>query len=167
MLIVIAYCLISLVPIANIIVGSVYVDKCSIDTRIPIWLIVNGAFGLLVNIYIISYNLYLICKKNKRQRQSKIARVLCCCPTMLVETFLVVWFVCGNVWVFQVRDTVRIDEKSADLSTYCHSTCYLFAFWMIIVTWILVALVALLCILFCCVCISDCLKNGPPAEASA
>lgn len=33
-----------LLPLAMIIIGSRYKDECPVDSKIPIWLIVTGAF---------------------------------------------------------------------------------------------------------------------------
>lgn len=65
------------------------------------------------------------------------------CLSSVIELFLFAWFICGNVWVYSVKDIVTNDSPTA--ASYCNYTCYYFAFWSITVSWILIGL-------FCCCC---------------
>ena len=50
------------VPLAAIVIGSVFHKKCTIQSNIPIWLIVSGVFGVLYSIMRISIGIWIIVK---------------------------------------------------------------------------------------------------------
>jgi hypothetical protein len=52
-----------------------------------------------------------------------------------ISLFAVIWFIIGNVWVFSKHSTVQYTNSS--LGTYCNQTLYQYAFWSIIVSYIL------------------------------
>ena len=45
---------------------------------------------------------------------------------LLVQPFIFVWFVCGNMWIYRNYQPNYVDPESAD---YCNKTLYLFAYW--------------------------------------
>jgi hypothetical protein len=49
-------------PIAMIVIGSLYKDKCPINYKIPIWLIVSGVFGCLSALVRTASNCYVLIK---------------------------------------------------------------------------------------------------------
>ena len=54
-------------------------------------------------------------------------------------------FLKGNVWVFGANN--RVQHDNPQLNTYCQMTLYRFAFWIIIITYIMMAVS---CCLSCC-----------------
>ncbi len=59
---------------------------------------------------------------------------------------LFLWIILkGNVWVFGAKTTVTFDNEQSP--NYCHKTLYEFAFWIIIITYILMVVS---CCLSCC-----------------
>ena len=44
-----------------------------------------------------------------------------------IDFFLIIWFICGNVWVYHNYIPNYHDMNSPQ---YCHNTLYLFAFWL-------------------------------------
>ena len=45
----------------------------------------------------------------------------------LVQFFVLVWFICGNVWVYRNYEPNYEEPENAD---YCKKMLYLFAFWV-------------------------------------
>jgi hypothetical protein len=89
--------------------------------------------------------------------------------TVILSLFLSVWFIVvsednifllsffsfhsewkGNVWIFQVKSTVNLNDSTS--SNYCHPTLYNFAFWILISSYIVAFVSSCLpcCIGFCC-----------------
>jgi hypothetical protein len=60
--------------------------------------------------------------------------------------FLIIWFVCGNIWVYANFSKVQYIDNSLE-QTYCDRLTYLFAFWIITSMYLLITLG---CIFFCC-----------------
>lgn len=134
-------------PIAMIVIGAVYKDECPIQKNIPIWLIVAGSFGCLSTILRTISSCISLWKKQgataspEDNDENKFAKKNCL--TSLVELFLFIWFILGNVWVYSIKQNVQYSPEI--IQTYCHQTLYLFAFWVITLSWIFTAL-------FCCCC---------------
>lgn len=89
--------------------------------------------------------------------------------TLVLSTFLSVWFILvsednlfllsffyshsewkGNVWIFQVKSTVNLNDSTS--ANYCHPTLYNFAFWILISSYIVAFVLPYIacCIGFCC-----------------
>ena len=61
----------------------------------------------------------------------------------ILDFFLFVWFICGNVWIYH---NYKPDFEDVDSADYCNKTLYLFAFWITTSTYILIG------VMCCCVC---------------
>lgn len=132
-------------PIAMIIIGSVYKDSCPIQKNIPIWLIVAGSFGCLSTLLrTISSCINLYKKRDSAANNNENEFAKKSCLSSLVELFLFIWFILGNVWVYSIQKSVQYNPEITQ--TYCHETLYLFAFWVITISWIFTGL------FFCCCC---------------
>ncbi len=77
-------------------------------------------------------------QSNKRYEEPSYLTCIFC----IIGTFLFVWFIIGNYWVFSVLSKVQYTKPDLP-STYCSSICYLFSFWTIIACWIVFGLFAL------------------------
>ena len=99
-------------PLVMIVIGSIYADKCSVDNKIPIYLIVQGSAFLLV--CVLSWKGWT---KYQTLRYSLI---------VIMSVFLLVWFVLGTVWIYRVY--VPNFDPSAE--PYCNEVLYRCAFWM-------------------------------------
>ena len=77
--------------------------------------------------------------ENQEQGEEKKKRPL----ESLLDCFLFVWFICGNVWIYRNYEPDYVDSYKSD---YCHKTLYQFAFWITTSTYILVG------VMCCCVC---------------
>ena len=127
-------------PIVKIIVGINYRDECPINLSIPLWLIIDGIFFILLVISIAFFKYFD-----------------CSLMTSVLGVFLVSWLVRGSVWVYGVRNNVSFN--SLNTTYYCNSLCYQLAFWNITITWGLIASMVLTLI-----CAIACSKNQTAAQ---
>ncbi|KAJ7363288.1 hypothetical protein OS493_011571 [Desmophyllum pertusum] len=116
-------------PIAMIVIGAQYKNQCPVEDKIPIYLIVAGAVGVF-------RNLIALCQRakegiNQEEEEEKKKTHL----ESILDCFLFIWFICGNVWIYQNYQPIYDDPSSSD---YCHKTLYLFAFWVTTCTYIFV-----------------------------
>lgn len=70
----------------------------------------------------------------------------------VLNLFLFIWFIVGNIWVYS-KYRLNLISLLGDLLNYCNLIFYLFVFWVIIVSYILMGLI---CFCICClgVCVS-------------
>ncbi|XP_075693014.1 transmembrane protein 272-like isoform X2 [Rhinoderma darwinii] len=107
--------------------GSMHVDNCPVEPKIPIYLIVAGVFHLLSFILI---PLKMVAEKLAYSIES------------LLGIFSFCWFIAGSVWVFGVYQ---------DNPRRCNDLVYKFAFGILIFEYIFLAfLVAVICLFTCC-----------------
>ncbi|XP_052718735.1 transmembrane protein 272-like isoform X1 [Crassostrea angulata] len=145
------------IPVANIVIGALYRDKCPLERFIPIYLIVSGAVGIV-------YNVFGILRKLAKSRNGEgeeeedrpgVFTSICNC---LFGCFLFAWFIAGNVWIYSNYDDWSKDPSHVD--KYCHPTCYLYAFWTTTAVYIMTGATIVLgccsaCIAACCSCFQD------------
>ncbi len=111
--------------------GVQHIDQCPVESKIPIYLIVLGAFGLLRDM--------IACRNrlkndgegeatsgamNDGEDEELSERHMYC--QLLTVCFILPWFICGNVWVYK---NYTPSFQPGD-SNYCDKTLYLFAFWL-------------------------------------
>ncbi|XP_072542911.1 transmembrane protein 272-like [Salminus brasiliensis] len=99
------------VPIAQIVIGAVYLSECPEQHYIPLYLVVLGVFGLLALFSC------LPCSQN----------ILCYVWNGLVFAFIICWFISGSVWIYSIYPPNYNSTVHGEL--YCNETVYLFAFW--------------------------------------
>ncbi|RNA29176.1 hypothetical protein BpHYR1_037518 [Brachionus plicatilis] len=139
----------SVIPIAMLIIGVISQEKCSIQSKIPLWLIVMGVGGV-VSASLKFLGSMITCIKSRKDRKYSEPKILSCFNGIL-SLFLFIWFILGNYWVYSIYDKVQYDSL-VDPETYCDKLCYLFSFWSITTTWILLGLSCLCsCVLVCVV----------------
>lgn len=130
------------IPIACIIIGVEYKDRCPAERYIPIYLIVLGSFGILRNLVGL-YSQIKIRSSNGdgeddgHKAKSSFEHCISC--------FLVIWFIAGNVWIYSIYEPEYMDTSSLD---YCDKGLYLFAFWLTTASYIVIGL---MCFCMCCV----------------
>ncbi|XP_068115663.1 transmembrane protein 272-like [Hyperolius riggenbachi] len=113
--------------IAMIIIGSMHVDNCPVEPKIPIYLIVAGVFHLVAFVLI---PLKLIAEKVAYAIEG------------VLGLFSFCWFIAGSVWVFRVYQ---------DNPRRCNDLAYKFAFGILIFEYIFLAfVVAVVCLCTCC-----------------
>ena len=52
----------------------------------------------------------------------------------------------GSVWVFSINNEVVYDDSTSE--SFCPKSCYLFAFWSIILAYIFIPLITAFCLCF-------------------
>ena len=117
--------------------GAKYKNDCPAEDKIPIYLIVAGAVGVFRNL--ISLGQRAKQSDNQDEEEEKRKRPV----ESILDCFLFVWFICGNVWIYQNYRHVSFERGDTN---YCNETLYHFAFWITTSTYILVG------VLCCCVC---------------
>ena len=120
--------------------GSSYEHECPREPRIPIYLLVGGAFGTL--------HLVLLLWQQKKSRDlnhlgdgadddddddlddgvmSRSCRFTC----YVLSAFLMVWFVLGNVWVLGVWQP-NFSQPLHDPQNWCHRVVFFFSFYQLL-----------------------------------
>ncbi|XP_078518442.1 uncharacterized protein LOC144783232 [Lissotriton helveticus] len=102
--------------IAEIVIGSVYLQQCPAQRFIPIYLIVNGVIVIVMSLLSIVAGL----------RPNKLVYGI----LALLSLFWFAWLITGSVWTFPLYPNF----------TNCNRTVYLFTFSILIIQWIILAL---------------------------
>jgi len=127
--------------ITMLVVGFVKKDECPIQEKIPIFLIVAGAIGIL------SKSLPFINRKLD----------WCLVDLVISVIYLIefIWIIVGSVWVYQIYKPNYNPSKGP----YCSESAYLLSFWLITIQWIIMAITTILgCLCCCCPCLK-CFKK--------
>ncbi|XP_030649007.1 transmembrane protein 272 [Chanos chanos] len=133
-------------PVAEIVIGALYVNDCPVQKYIPVYLIVAGGFALALALLSC-----LPCSRESEDGSQSALSGLCTAWNSLISLFLFCWFITGNVWIYSVYQPSYVPNNVH----YCNKTLYLFAFWTTTLVYILmgVAMAVGCCALFClCVC---------------
>ncbi|XP_041094317.1 transmembrane protein 272-like isoform X2 [Polyodon spathula] len=130
-------------PIAQIAIGSLYLNDCPVQPRIPIYLIVSGVF-------VLSLDLVSCVPRGERVEEGEsFYRSFINTWSSLASLFLFIWFITGNVWIYSIYEP---SYSVPDMQS-CHKTLYLFAFWSTTVVYIIVGVMLLGgCCLMLCMC---------------
>uniref|UniRef100_A0A672H0S7 Uncharacterized protein n=1 Tax=Salarias fasciatus TaxID=181472 RepID=A0A672H0S7_SALFA len=143
--VVICRLLLSAIPIAQIAIGSVYLEDCPRNHYIPIYLIVVGVLGVVLSV--------VSCLPGTRQRKDEPSTPLtrlCKIWNVLTSVFIFCWFITGNVWIYSIYKP-DYKKNTTNIEQYCNKTLYLFAFWTTTLVYIILglSLVCGCCILVC------------------
>lgn len=127
-------------PITKLVLGILYVNDCPVNKNIPLYMIVSGACGLSIILFLLLsssctyYRSFAI--KKKCIHQSMICTIAFARGMQgALAVFLFIWFFVGNVWVFGARQRVRPDRPD-DTNNYCQPALYWFAFYVLIFTYV-------------------------------
>ncbi|GIX74157.1 uncharacterized protein CEXT_560701, partial [Caerostris extrusa] len=132
---------------------SIYVDDCKIQPNIPVYLIVAGVLGTIQHFMAI-WTKYV---PKDSQGRLKEYRSYCKVIDCFIQLFLTIWFVLGCIWVYGVYG--EVEYKETFKNEYCNKTLYLFAFWILNFSFMILALLAI--ITFTCIlCIMLSSKDG-------
>ncbi|KAG8181406.1 hypothetical protein JTE90_023569 [Oedothorax gibbosus] len=127
------------VSVIMIVIGSIYLEDCTVQPYIPIYLVVAASLGIFVNVMFLSWKCCCV--------DSKVCEILYYGVSGLISIFSIVWYILGCVWIYGVQDVEFEDTFSEN---YCHKTLYYFAFWLLNVTFILLGLCLILGLCLCC-----------------
>uniref|UniRef100_A0A8C4SMA4 Uncharacterized protein n=1 Tax=Erpetoichthys calabaricus TaxID=27687 RepID=A0A8C4SMA4_ERPCA len=132
-------------PVAQITIGSIYLNSCPVQHYIPIYLIVSGVFSLVMD-FLSFFHL-----GKEAEEVGSNARGGSTMGNGLLSLFMFCWFITGNVWIYSIYQP-NYDEQSGD--PYCNKTLYLFAFWSTTVVYIGLGILLLVgCCFLLCACI--------------
>ncbi|MCI4394120.1 hypothetical protein PGIGA_G00165200 [Pangasianodon gigas] len=132
-------------PVAQLVIGVLYLEACPHQPLIPIYLLVSGVFALVL--------VLLSCLPCTQEEENGGGAISTLCTTWnsLITLFLFCWFIAGNVWVYSIYEP----NYDPHTPSYCAKTLYLFAFWTITLVYIIIGLIitAGCCVMVCtCVC---------------
>ncbi len=127
-------------PITKLVLGILYVQECPINKNIPIYMIVSGACGLAMIIFLLLTSACTYCRAICIAKKSTHGFMICTIALGrgmqgALAIFLFIWFFIGNGWVFGVRYRVQTDRPN-DINNYCNPTLYWFAFYVLIFTYV-------------------------------
>jgi len=137
-------------PIAKLVLGILYVNECPVNRNIPLYTIVAGACGLAIVILLLLSSACTYYRSVSNLKKSTHKFLICISAFSrgiqgTLAIFLFIWFIFGNIWVFNARYRVRTDKPN-DIN-YCQPTLYWFAFYVLIFTYVYAIFTC--CIKFC------------------
>jgi hypothetical protein len=127
-------------PVAKLVVGIIHFQECPVEKNIPLYMVVSGATGLSIILFLLLSSSCTYCRSSTRARKSTHKFMICTIAFArgmqgAIAIFLFVWFFIGNFWVFGARYRVRTDTPD-DKDNYCHPALYWFAFYVLIFTYV-------------------------------
>jgi hypothetical protein len=154
--------LLNIVSVTSIIIGAVHLNDCPAQPHIPVMLIALGVIAFVIGIFD-----GMDRAKDRRASQGggvviedadDIKKPSCyTCINSVLKTIQLVLFVYTCVIVYRIFSTVTytpvedLNEAAGQDNHYCNAVAYLFAFWFLTAT--LVVLGAVLIFLLCiCIC---------------
>lgn len=132
-----------IMSVAYIAIGGVYLHDCPVQEMIPKYLIVAGAFKIILSLLT-----GLPCNQDSKRCLSTFFKVW----KSLVSIFLFCWFIAGNYWIYSVFEP-SYDKNGTDVGLYCNKTLYLFSFWTTTLIYIVLGFLSVIC---CCCCFCLC-----------
>jgi len=158
------------IPISLITVGVLSLHRCPAQPSLPVWMIV---FGVM---YLLGYLLERFGDRTKKSIEKQLRKLpeyevmppsaikrevgirfhkkYKCIDQMdrLLQTFLLIWFVIGSVWVFGCDGCV--DDFDVDTNTGCDVHAFKFSYILLILVFAAIALPLILILTYLCVSIS-------------
>ena len=171
----ICYLILACLPISAIVIGAVYLGQCGMQPKIPIFLIVLGAVGLLNTI------INLAKQSSKRmatrlqgggEEGGQSATRGGNCAECFIGVFLFAWLIVGSVWVFGNWTEFNHFKGNAFCASHydfnnqttsavtnyiscCHPVVYLYSFVVLVLTYVFPICLCCLCMWFVC-CLALC-----------
>ncbi|CAF0860634.1 unnamed protein product [Rotaria sordida] len=124
----------SIIPLIQLIIGAYYREDCTIDQRIPTYMIVSGACGLAMTGFTILLSIVFMCFISDSTALHIIATCSLCLTivsTIILSAFLFIWFIFGCIWVFSIRDKVEFHDRLNP--NYCEPVLYKSAFALLVI----------------------------------
>jgi hypothetical protein len=138
-------------PITKLVLGIIHIQDCHVENNIPIYMIVSGACGLAIILFLLLSSTCTFCRSSTIAKKSTHQFMICTIALArgmqgILAIFLFVWFFVGNYWVFGARIRVQTDRPD-ESTTYCHPVLYWFAFYVLIFTYVFA--IFIFCMKFC------------------
>eukprot|EP00088_Acartia_fossae_P032724 TRINITY_DN3347_c0_g1_i10.p1 TRINITY_DN3347_c0_g1~~TRINITY_DN3347_c0_g1_i10.p1 ORF type:complete len:308 (-),score=6.52 TRINITY_DN3347_c0_g1_i10:457-1380(-) len=121
------------IPVAMIVIGSVYFNDCPAEPYIPIFLIVGGAFSAF------KYIIRVLTRVRRVETNSDQDPEPTHPAQSLITFFLCGWFITGCVWVYRIYWPKPHPLSEGD-QDYCNRIVYVFSFWLITTAYIFLGL---------------------------
>lgn len=167
----------------TVLTGVKHLEDCPVQPNIPVYLLVGGCFGLLKVLSLLWRQV-----RSRRYRTmddviddddgrmqtgssvsggvggggflvSRSSRF----SEFVLSVFLLIWFVCGNCWVFGVRRPIHFKQQLLSPNNWCDRTVYMFAFVQIIASYAVAGVAAIVvCLLAVC---HRTLSNSSPIKS--
>ncbi|CAF1120274.1 unnamed protein product [Adineta ricciae] len=118
-------------PIAQVVIGSLYKNSCPLNNLIPTYLLVSGILGICLLISI-------VCMFSIRKKAGKV-RDICSFFQYLLGIIYLGWFFVGCVWIFGASTFIQFTNP-LDTYYYCDVTVFYGAFITLIITSVLVVI---------------------------
>ncbi|XP_066925519.1 transmembrane protein 272-like [Clytia hemisphaerica] len=156
-------------PMSMVVIGVSYKDVCPIEPFIPIYLIVGGSFGIVKMLSIIiqriTYNGDIFQSDKSNEEERPIAWLF---VDGVLNLFLFTWFVAGNIWVYS-KYKPNYTPPPHQPFNYCNKTVYVFAFWVITTSYLMLGLICLCtcCLAACASCTAFFLTKSSNSEMGA
>jgi hypothetical protein len=132
------------VPVAMVIIGSLYMDQCPAIPAIPILLVTSGCLMTMSNFLNIMYQFsssFLIRFDENRRK------LVMSSSNVLFNLVIGVAFIMACIYVYGNR---RPSHDPSEAPHFCHSVVYLFSFWVINFVWIFCAFLFAVAFIGCC-----------------
>ncbi|XP_014242827.1 nascent polypeptide-associated complex subunit alpha, muscle-specific form-like isoform X2 [Cimex lectularius] len=155
---VVLICLTAL-PLIMFIMGIQFVRDCPREQHIPVYMIVGGTFGTLKMVWLVWRQIRSLRFERRRERNSTPQDPLSTpsrVADILLSSFLVVWFVLGNVWILSIY-WPEFEPTLFEPNRWCHKTLYIFSLIHLAILYSIIGVVIILFIvlLMCQLCICN------------
>ncbi|KAL3856731.1 hypothetical protein ACJMK2_011454 [Sinanodonta woodiana] len=116
--------------LAKLIIGAVYIENCSSQPKLPVWLIVNACIPTFLSGLSFIFKNYTKGKNRKKSRSSaeNVIRII----SITSFLFNFAWVIVGSYWVSTVWSRVKYDS----CNTCCSGILTDFALSMVIMDWL-------------------------------
>jgi hypothetical protein len=126
-------------PTTKLVLGIVYANDCPVNKNIPLYMIVSGACGLGILLFLLLSSACTFYRSSTLAKKSTHKFMICTIALArgmqgVIAVFLFIWFFVGNAWVFSVRQRVQTDNSNS--TNYCQPGLYWFAFYVLIFTYV-------------------------------
>ncbi|KJH53183.1 hypothetical protein DICVIV_00681 [Dictyocaulus viviparus] len=129
-----------------VIIGFVNRYQCTVNSKIPVWLIVTGSLTLIRSAISFIYRV----KDEHKQLRPIIVRLF----DGLLHLNIFIWFILGTIWVYWAYSYVSYDKTAGP--NYCDQLTYVFTFVIITVSYVIMLFS---CLSFCCCCCCVCFRH--------
>jgi len=147
----IALAVANIISIAQIVIGAMYLNDCTLRPGIPIILIINGSVGVLQSISE-SINKRLNSNSNERNGSQSAPVSTRVSSTFKIEVNVLRLIAIASfiAWCVLVYGSDKPEYDNTNSEYYCHQTLYLFAFWLLNIYFIIIAFCVCCCCCACC-----------------
>nr|KAI8756480.1 transmembrane protein 272-like [Biomphalaria glabrata] len=126
------------VPISMLVVGTSYLEDCPVEPKIPIYLLVGGAFGFIFLCIVLWQQKrardYMLLDESEAQSDLEDDFVMTRSyrfTEYILFLFLLVWFSMGNYWLFSVWRP-NYTQPLHQPRNWCSRHLYLFTFYQLL-----------------------------------